>query len=170
MATVVLLILYFTFIHGRWTGHLGDSGTWRRRSALALILVLGYSLYGLLYFSNDNAKYPAVQKEYTSLHPILRLSISTILFVDKSLIVTDANRSPEDYQKMGLKTKQHSLHYPQSNGYVHAIDIRTLGRGELRNNLLSGYFQLMGLRTLRHGGTADHLHVSLMSHDRPYAR
>ena len=167
--TVLLLVLYMTFIYGKLTGRFAPSGSLKRRSVFALILVLGYSLYGLFYFSNANAKADKVQKEYTSLHPILRLSISTLLFFDKKLIITDANRRPEDYRKMGLPSKKRSLHYEQSNGFVHAIDIRTKGRSEVRNFLIRGYFWMMGLNTLRHNGTDDHLHVSLKSHDHPLA-
>ncbi|MEO1515600.1 MAG: hypothetical protein AAFV95_11320 [Bacteroidota bacterium] len=168
-ATILLLVIYFSVIHGRLTGQIGNMGSLKRRSLLALCLVLGYCLYGLLHLSNANAKQDAVRQEYRSLHPILRLSISTILFIDRSLIVTDANRQPEDYRKMGLPTARRSLHYRQKNGFVHAVDIRTRGRSELRNKLLQGYFQMMGLNTLRHGGTADHLHISLKSHDSPGA-
>ena len=167
--TTILLFLYLTFLSGRFTGKLGSSGTLKRRSVMALILVLGYSIYGLVFLSGSNVKSEEIQKEYTSLHPILRLSISTILFLDKDLLLTDAKRRPEDYKKMGLKTKKRSLHYPQSNGYVHAMDIRTNGRSEIRNFLLKTYFQLMGFNVLRHGGTGDHLHVSLKSFDSPGA-
>ena len=84
-------------------------------------------------------------------------------------MITDANRVPEDYRKMGLKSKSRSLHYRQKNGFVHAIDIRTKGRSEFRNFCLKWYFRLMGFNVLRHGGTGDHLHVSLFSHDSPGA-
>ena len=68
---------------------------------------------------------------------------------------------------MGMSSKKHSLHYRQSSGYVHAVDIRTKGRGSIRNFLIRTYFRLMGFNTLRHGGTADHLHISISSKDRP---
>ncbi len=165
-ATVFLLIIYMTAFYGRLTGTVGSGSTIKRRIFFALMLVIGYSGYGLFFMSNNNAKHSEVQKEFTSLHPILRLSISTILFLDDGLIITDAKRRPEDYKKMGLKSKKHSLHYPQSNGYVHAVDIRTNGRSEVRNFLLKMYFKGMGLNTLRHIGTGDHLHVSLSSRDR----
>lgn len=167
--TTLLIFLYMSFFYGRMTGRLGDSGSLKWRSILAFILVLGYSFYGLAFLSGSNVKHSEIQKEYTSLHPILRLSISTILFIDKELLLTDAKRQPEDYKKMGLPTKKRSLHYPQSNGYVHAFDIRTKGRSELRNFLMTTYFKLMGFSTLRHTGTADHLHVSLKSFDHPHA-
>ena len=136
---------------------------------IAIVLVMVYCLPAVFYLNPVNAKYEAVQDEFTSLHPILRLGVSTLIFLDKDLLITDANRKPEDYQKMGLKTKKHSLHYIQSNGYSHAIDLRTNGRSEIRNWLVSKYFNLMGFNTLRHIGTADHLHISIFSHDRPKA-
>ncbi len=169
MATVVLLFIYLSFLYGKMTGRWGGSGVLKRRGAIAFLLVLVYSMHGLLFISGANTKGSEVQKEFTSLHPILRLSISTILFIDKDLMVTDASRAPEDYKKMGLSRKKQSLHYPQKDGYVHAVDIRVKGRSEFRNSLLKMYFSLMGLNTLRHVGSADHLHVSLMSHDRPGA-
>jgi len=166
IATAFLLIIYMTVFYGRLTGSVGDGSTFKRRIFFALILVVGYSVYGLFFMSNNNAKHSEVQKEFTSLHPILRLSISTILFLDEGLIITDAKRRPEDYKKMGLQSKKHSLHYPQSDGYVHAVDIRTNGRSEIRNFFLKLYFKGMGMNTLRHVGTGDHLHISLSSHDR----
>jgi len=168
--TTVLLFIYLTFMYGRVTGKIGSGNVLKRRSMIALLLVLGYSIYGLFFLSNTNAKSSEVRSEFTNLHPIVRLSISTILFLDHDLIITDAKRRPEDYKKMGLSTKKRSLHYKQkSSGYVHAVDIRTNDRSELRNTLLIWYFKCMGLNTLRHGGTADHLHISLKSHDSPGA-
>jgi len=165
--TLLVLIIYFSWFYGRLTGKLGSKESFKFRAFLAAVLVIGYCAHGLFFFSGKNAKTDSVKKEYTSLHPILRLSISTILFIDNELILTDASREPEDYKKMGLKKKSHSLHYKQSNGYAHAFDVRTKGHSELRNTLLKSYFDLMGLNTLRHGGTGDHLHISLKSHDRP---
>ncbi len=167
LVTLLILIIYFSWFYGRITGKMGSSESFKFRAFLAAVLIIAYCMHGLFFFSGKNAKTNAVEKEFTSLHPILRLSISTILFIDNKLILTDASRVPEDYQKMGLKKKSHSLHYKQSNGYAHAFDVRTKGKSELRNKLLQLYFRLMGLNTLRHGGTGDHLHISLKSHDRP---
>ncbi len=89
-----------------------------------------------------------------------------LILVDRDLLITDGSRQPEDYKRMGLKTNNHSLHYKQSDGFSHALDIRTKGRPEWLNKTVQIYFRLMGFNTLRHVGTADHLHVSLMSHDR----
>ncbi|MEO1257328.1 MAG: hypothetical protein AAFZ15_00975 [Bacteroidota bacterium] len=165
--SALVLTIYFVFIHGYFTGRVGNFKRLKRKYWLALILVLVYCLPGVLFLSAANAKHKQVQNEFTSLHPILRLGISTVIFIDNDLLVTDANRRPEDYRKMGLKKKNHSLHYAQSDGFAHAVDIRVNGRSNVRNWLLKTYFQAMGFNTLRHVGTADHLHVSLMSHDRP---
>lgn len=167
--TIVVLAIYLIYFQGKIFNTSSDSSSIKRKFFFAAILVLGYSAHALFYFSDANAKTKTVKNEFTSLHPILRLSTSTILFLDKNLIMTDANRAPEDYKKMGLKTKKRSLHYEQSNGYVHAMDIRTNGRSEVRNFLLKSYFQLMGFNVLRHVGTGDHLHISLKSHDSPNA-
>lgn len=124
-------------------------------------LVLVYCGYALLYLSSSNAKTPVVQDTYTSLHPLLRLSVSTFVLLDGDLVVTDTARRQADYQAMGLPTNPRSLHYPQSDGYAHAVDLRTKRRAAWRNAVMTGFFKVMGLKTLRHVGTADHLHVSL---------
>ena len=167
--TFVILLIYITFFYGRIFGHSGRSGSFKRRSILLGIVLLSYAGYGLLYLSGKNAKSSDVAKEFRSLHPILRMGVSTILLLDRDLVITDANRLPENYKKMGLPSKSHSLHYRQTSGYVHALDIRTRGRSSLRNHLLKWYFRGMGFNVLRHVGTEDHLHISLLSHDRPYA-
>lgn len=96
--------------------------------------------------------------------------MSTLVYIDHDLIITDASRTPEDYKKMGLPKKNTSLHYKQaSTNYSHAVDIRTNGRSEVKNFLVKKYFDFLGFRTLRHVGTGDHLHVSLKSHDFPNA-
>jgi hypothetical protein len=62
---------------------------------------------------------------------------------------------------MGLPVNDGTLHYRQRDGWAHAVDLRTNGRGEVVNRLVELYFRVMGFRTLRHVGTADHLHVEL---------
>ncbi len=165
--TIVLLLLYFSFIYGRITGKIGSARSFKLRMLFAIFLVIGYSAYAVVYLAESNVKSSEIKNTYSSLHPILRLSISTVIFIDNSLLITDGKRQPEDYKKMGLKTKRQSLHYVQSDGYVHAVDIRTRGHGAFRNELLKLYFKLMGLNTLRHVGTEDHLHISLSSKDKP---
>jgi len=117
--------------------------------------------YGLVSLGAQHTKSDAVQATYHQLHPLLRLATSTWVLADADLVVTDVARSREDYARMGLPVNEHSLHFPQATGYVHALDLRTRGRPEWQNRLVTRYYQSMGFRTLRHTGTADHLHISL---------
>ena len=128
---------------------------------VALPLVGAYCVYAMLYLSHVNAKSEEVRGYYTSMHPMLRLAVSTAIVFDRNLVVTDMARVPEDYDRMGLPRYENSLHFAQRDGYVHAVDVRTLHRAEWRNLIARAYFGMMGFRTLRHVGTADHLHVSL---------
>jgi hypothetical protein len=132
----------------------------------AAILVAAYCAYGLVFLSGANAKTEAVGAEYRSLHPLLRLAVGTLVLADGDLLVTDAAREPSDYAAMGLPANEVSLHFRQSDGWAHALDVRTVGRSGVRNALTRTYFGLMGFHTLRHVGTADHLHVSLPLPDR----
>ena len=169
LVSAAIIFLYLGYLRHRLRHFFGDYRNIRRRYLFATIIVIAYCFPALFYFSATNAKHDAVHREFRDLHPILRLGVSTVIWVDRGLIITDANRLPDDYRRMGLRSRAQSLHYRQSNGYAHAVDIRTIGHGALRNALLEGYFRLMGFNTLRHIGTADHLHVSLSSHDRPGA-
>jgi len=163
----LVLLIYTVLARGYFTRRIGNFRSLKRSYWIALILVLVYCLPVVSYLSASNAKHEEVQQEFTRLHPILRIGISTLLLVDRDLLITDAERQPEDYDRMALPVNEHSLHYRQSSGYAHAVDIRVRDRGIARNWLVQQYFRMMGFNTLRHVGTADHLHVSLMSHDRP---
>ena len=127
---------------------------------VALPLVVFYCGFSLLYLSRVNAK-PDVRAYYTTVHPLIRLALSTWILVDDRLVVTDMRRAREDYARMGLPVNETSLHYRQTDGWVHAVDLRTADRGWFRNRLVQLYFWGMGFNTLRHVGTADHLHVDL---------
>jgi len=128
---------------------------------VATPLVVLYVSHALLFLSAVNAKTEQVREYYTSLQPLLRLAVSTWVIVDGGLVITDTAREPSDYERMGLPIAEASLHYRQRDGYVHAMDLRTLGRSGLRNWVTGTYFRLLGLRVLRHAGTADHFHISL---------
>lgn len=128
---------------------------------LALPLVTVYVAHSLVFLAAVNAKSAEVHAHYTSLHPLLRLSVRTLILLDDQAVVTDLAREPMDYRRMGLPEPEWSLHYPQADGWVHAVDLRTMGRSGLRNWLTGVYFRALGFRVLRHVGTADHLHVSL---------
>jgi hypothetical protein len=102
-----------------------------------------------------------VREEYGSLHPLLRVASSVVFLADPGSVMTDAGRTEEDYWLMGLPVNEASLHFPQEGGYVHALDLRTVGRPHWRNVALEMAFWAFGFHSLRHVGTADHLHVSL---------
>lgn len=153
-----LLVIYAVFVNWRF----------RRRLRLSFgllqiiaVVVTVYCGYAVLYLSSTNAKSSSVQETYTALHPLLRLATSTVLLIDQELVVTDGVRDLAAYAKMGLPANENSLHFVQETGYAHAIDLRTRDRKEWQNRLITLYFDAMGFKTLRHVGTADHLHVSL---------
>lgn len=165
--TAILLLLYIVIFHSKVSGSVSGSKRLRSKLIISLLLVGGFALHSLYFISGTNFKDPELKTEIRSLNPILRLALGTVILVDKSLVITDTNRVPEDYKRMGLPTKASSLHYQQKDGYAYAVDLRTRGKSEWRNILTRWYFDLMGFNTLRHVGTGDHLHISLPCHYRP---
>ena len=125
-----------------------------------VVAVSIFVLYSAMYISGANVKTAEVKATWLSLDPILRVATSFVVIADDELVVTDAARTPADYAQMGLPALENSKHYPQESGYVEAIDIRTRGRSEITNNAVRLFFWLCGFNTLRHVGTADHLHIS----------
>jgi hypothetical protein len=158
IATAIVLTVYAALVSKKLTGKARVRAVAKR---VALPLVLAYCAYTLLYISSVNAKTADVRDYYGSLHPLLRIAVSTIILVDQDIVITDVHRAPEDYAAMGLPVREESMHYRQNDGFVHAMDLRTAGRQEWRNKVVELYFMMAGLETLRHVGTADHLHVSL---------
>ncbi|MEL7833337.1 hypothetical protein [Fodinibius sp. Rm-B-1B1-1] len=160
-ATVLLLMVYGgTFIYRFGIG----KRAFRLFSQGILVLVVAYAFYGMMYYSSLNTKTDEIHSYYRSLHPIIRVALTTVTLANSDMIVTDIQRVPEDYDRMGLPENEQSLHYVQSSGYVHAVDLRTKGRAEWQNNILRLTFRMLGLSTIRHYGTADHLHVYLSVH------
>ena len=157
-ATTLLLLIYGAIVQRRFTGSWNVS---RRKIQFFLLVVLLYSGYSLMYISGSNVKSGEVSSAYLSLHPTLRLATSTLVLIDQDLIVTDMGRTPQDYIKMGLPIRENSLHYKQDSGFVEAVDIRTQNKPEWVNMLVTLYYRSMGFNTLRHVGTADHLHISV---------
>jgi hypothetical protein len=129
------------------------------RAALPAVAVFCASC--LVYLAGSSAKTAEVRAAYPRLHPALRLAVGTLRLLDGGLVLTDIERGPESYARMRLPRPDHSAHYPQQDGTVHAVDLRTAEGGALRNGLVQIYFELLGFETLRHVGTADHLHVRL---------
>lgn len=156
--TFLFVLIVFLLLFRKFAGR-----SWVIKSlvAVSLIMVSGFCIYGLSYLSGVHAKTDQVRDVYRSLHPVLRVAVASVTLADQSLIITDIQRTPDDYKKMGLSPLQSSLHYIQPTGFVHAIDLRTIGHSELRNKTLEFTLKVMGFSTLRHVGTADHLHISL---------
>lgn len=156
--TAVVFSAYATWLWKRLTG---KGRLPRIAQRLVIAVVAGYTIYGLLYLSSGNAKSPELTDYFTSLHPLMRIGASTYLLFDRDAVVTDLGRTAEDYLRMGLPINEASLHFKLEDRYVHAMDLRTIGRSPWRNQLTAVYFRLMGFRSLLHVGSADHLHVSL---------
>jgi hypothetical protein len=156
--TLTLLTVYAAWLSRALTGksRIRFVARW-----IATPLVVAYCLHALLFLASVNVKTPEVRAYYRALHPAMRLAVSTLVIVDPGVVVTDIHRTAADYARMGLPVFEASLHYRQQDGYVHAMDLRTIGRGAIRNWLTAMGFRIAGFRTLRHVGTADHLHVSL---------
>lgn len=130
-------------------------------SRIAAGVAVAWIVYALAFVASANVKSDAVRAEYRAMHPLLRLASSSLVLFDPGAVITDAGRTPEDYRLMGLPPREASLHFEQADGYVHALDLRTNGRWWPRNFVVTMGFRMLGFHTLRHVGTADHLHVSL---------
>jgi hypothetical protein len=128
---------------------------------VVLPCVVAFCVHALFYVQPPNVKSGGVAVSYPQVHPILRVALASLILLDSDVVITDMARRPGDYGKLGLPERARSSHYPQSDGWVHAVDLRTRGRGLLRVWLMRLYFWGMGFESLRHGGSADHLHVSL---------
>ena len=159
LLTIGLVTLYASWLLRTLTGG-GRRPVLLLAKWVALPLVMFYCGFSLLYLSRVNAK-PDVRAYYRTVHPLLRLALTTWILVDDRLVVTDMRRAREDYRQMGLSVNETSLHYRQGDGWVHAVDLRTAERGWFRNRLVQLYFWGMGFNTQRHVGTADHLHVDI---------
>lgn len=128
---------------------------------VAFPTVAAWCAFAVFHLSSTNAKSDDVRRYFSEVHPVLRVALATAILADQSMVVTDLGRVPADYSRMGLPVNDRTKHYRQANGWVHAVDLRTNERWEIRNRVLQLYFWTMGFDTLRHVGTADHLHVQL---------
>jgi hypothetical protein len=157
VAVTTLLLAGYAWAFSRKVGA-GKSVRWvLTRGAIAI----AYSGYALVYVASANVKSEDIQAQYSAIHPLLRIASSSLILVDPSAVITDAGRSAEDYYAMGLPVNEASLHFEQEDGFVHALDLRTSGRPEWRNRAVELAFWALGFHSLRHVGTADHLHLSL---------
>jgi len=161
-ATALLLAFYAWAVSRR----LGAGKRLRKfMTRVAALAAAVFVLYSLVVIAGGNVKSEEVRAEYSSLHPLLRMAVSVSVLVDADAVITDAARTPEFYARAGLPANEASLHFRQDDGFVRALDLRTINRPEWRNFAAEFAFRAMGFRTLRHVGTADHLHVSLRSPD-----
>lgn len=158
IATALLLSLYAWGFSGKVGA--GKSVRWIMTRGAALV-ALAYVGYGLVYVASANVKTPDVRDEYVALHPLLRIASSLLFLVDPASVITDAGRTEQDYFAIGLPVNEASLHFAQDDGFVHALDIRTTERHEWSNRAVELGFWALGFNSLRHVGTADHLHLSL---------
>ena len=163
IAGSMLLTMGVVALYGAWL-----SRRFHGRARLAMFarwvgvpLVAAWCLYAAFYLARVNAKSDEVHGYYSTVHPILRVALSTVILLDPDLVITDMARVPADYGRMGLPVNDRTKHYLQRDGWVHAVDLRTREHGAIANRLVQLYFWMMGFSTLRHVGTADHLHVQL---------
>ena len=158
MGTALLLGLYAWVMGHKLGAGKGLKKIFTRAAAGVAIAYVGYAL---VFVASENVKSDDVQAEYSNIHPLLRVASSALMLIDRSSVITDASRTAEDYWLMGLPTNEASLHFEQESGFVHALDLRTNGRPEWRNRAVELGFWALGFHSLRHVGTADHLHISL---------
>lgn len=153
-----IIALYGALASRRFTGR--ARFVWIARW-VALPLVAGFVVRGLLVLDRSHVQSDSVGSEYRDTHPLLRIALATLDLADDRLVVTDMSRTASDYTRMGLPVFTGTMHGVQRDGWVHAVDIHTAGRNPVVNWLVEGYFRMMGFHTLRHVGTGDHLHVEL---------
>ncbi len=161
MGAIITFIILYVYLFWAQSRLFKSRHNRKATSIIALFVVLLYVGRSLYFISPNQIAKPEIRREFVKLHPVLRLGVSTLALMDSKTIITDASRVPDEYRKWGLPVNAKSLHYKQSDGFAYAIDLRTKGRAEWRNGLTKTYFQLMGFKAIRHGGTGDHLHVSL---------
>src|SRR6056297_2128562 len=94
LATIGLLCIYLILISFR----VPNKNLMMKLGGMGIsIMVLGYSLFSLFYLSAVNAKSEDVQSVYRSMHPILRVAVSTVTLADNDLVITGIERIEEDY-------------------------------------------------------------------------
>ncbi len=137
-----------------------------RRALILLVtlptMLLTVGCLSVTHFPRSNFKSDELRAEWYRLHPTLRVALWIARLGAADLLLTDVSRRPSDYDEMGLTTPSWSEHFfSPRDGYAHAIDLRVRDTGALRNWARQGVFLTLGLRAERHGGNADHLHVSM---------
>lgn len=160
VATFVVLLVYLLVLD-RVVKRRNFLST-RAKFILVSLMIVSFNAYALIEVSEHNVKNKNVASEYQDLHPILRIGVRIWSLFDQRMVITDMSRSKKDYKRMRVAAYRHSLHYSQKDGFVHAVDLRTKRRSKVRNWVSQMVFNMMGFGTLRHIGSADHLHVELV--------
>ena len=137
-----------------------------RRALVLLVtlptLLLAAGCLSVTHFPRSSFDSDDLRAEWYQLHPTLRVSLWIARLGAGNLVLTDVSRQPSEYVDMGLTPPAWSRHFfSPRDGYTHAIDLRVRDAGDLRNWARQGVFLALGLRADRHGGTSNHLHVSL---------
>ena len=107
-STVVIFSAYATWL---WRSVTGEERLTRIVRPVLIAVVAGYSIYGLLYLSAGSARNPDVRDDYASLHPLMRLGACTYFLFDRNAVVTNRERTAEDYLQMGLPISEAALHF-----------------------------------------------------------
>lgn len=137
------------------------------RKALLLLTVLPAILLtagflSVTHFPQVSFKIIELRSEWHRLHPTFRVALWVARLGSVDLMLTDASREADEYVDMGMVVPSWSQHFSSPlDGYFHAIDLRVSDASDLRNWARQGVFLALGLKADRHGGTADHPHVSV---------
>src|SRR2546429_5031898 len=111
--TAAVVTAYAAWAWHRITGRVQLALIARR---FALPLVVAYCGYALIYLSSGNAKSESVRAYYASLHPLLRVALSTLILIDGDAVITDLARRRQDYRTLGLPPHHGSrLHQPEAH-------------------------------------------------------
>ncbi len=81
--TAAVVTAYGAWAWHRLTGQVRLALVGRR---IALPFVVAYSIYALVYLSSANAKSDRVRAYYASLHPLLRVGLSTLIVFDRDAV------------------------------------------------------------------------------------
>ena len=133
------------------------AGKWLRKFAIrvAALGAAAFVLYSLLVIAGGNVKSEEVRAEYSALHPLLRMGVSVFVLADADAVITDADRTPGVLRSArGSRPTSRHCTSARDDGFVHALDLRTINRPEWRNLAAELAFRAMGFHTLRHVGTA----------------
>jgi len=118
-----------------------------------------YCGYSLLYLASVNAKSEPVRAYYRSVHPLLRLAPSTLILVDRDMLITDSGRLPET--TAGWITDQQPHPPLQSRRWLDPCRRSAHDRRGVIQTAGAVLLLADGIRDSKTRRTADHLHVEL---------